>query len=134
MTDTAATATHRHELTAVLTRFRAGLPGALRAVLATTDGLVVAAAEDAAREDAERLAAIGAGLHSLARGLDDGHLRQAFIETPTSRVFVVGAAEGTVLSVVARLEADPVLVGHEMGLMVARVESHLATPARERER
>src|SRR4051812_24391161 len=80
------------DLTFLLERFRDAVPGVLIAELATTDGLPLGVV-GADRADAERLAAVGASLHSLGLGigrvLSDGasRLRQAFFETDGNRVF-----------------------------------------------
>lgn len=120
---------HREDFSFLLERFISNVAGVVVAELATADGLPVSVA-GAERDNADRLAAMGAGLHSLAQGLEDGDLRQSFIETSTTRIFVMSAASGSVLIVVTRVDADANLIGHEMVSLIASVRAHLATPAR----
>ncbi len=55
-----------------------------RAVILSRDGLVIAASRDLTREEAEHLAALAAGLQSLARGAGEhfgvGEVRQCIVE------------------------------------------------------
>ncbi|WNI19961.1 roadblock/LC7 domain-containing protein [Actinacidiphila sp. ITFR-21] len=124
------------DLNFLLDRFLTTVPNARVAQLATTDGLSRACA-GTDRSNAERLAAVAAALHSLGLGVgraldrgQDSRLRQAFIETDTDRVFVMLAAAGTLLTVIADLDADPNLTGHEMAVLVNSVQAHLVTPGR----
>ncbi|SFF75078.1 Predicted regulator of Ras-like GTPase activity, Roadblock/LC7/MglB family [Actinacidiphila alni] len=125
------------DLTWLLDNFRSRTSGVTAAILATTDGLMKAMS-GLGRDDADRLAAVGAGMHSVALGMravvggdDDEVLRQALYDTSSRRTFVMAAAEGTLLIVVSTQETNPTIVGHEMATLVRSVRSHLATPARD---
>lgn len=124
------------DLTFLLERFKDAVPGVLVAELATTDGLPLGMV-GMDKASAERLAAVAAGMHSLGRGIGPvlgrdrkSRLKQAFFETDTERVFSMSAADGTLLTVITSVDADPSLTGHEMAVLVQSVRAHLATPTR----
>ena len=121
----------------LLERFKEAVPGVLVAELATTDGLPLGVV-GTDRASAERLAAVAAGMHSLGLGIGKAlgrdrksRLMQAFFETETDRIFSMSAAEGTLLTVITSVDADPSLTGHEMAVLVQSVRAHLATPTRD---
>lgn len=138
------TASHPQSLTAhlgdlafLLERFREAVPGVTVAELATTDGLPLGIV-GTDQASAERLAAVAAGMHSLGLGIGKAlgrgrtsRLMQAFFETDTDRIFSMSAAEGTLLTVITSVDADPSLTGHEMAVLVQSVRAHLATPSRD---
>jgi predicted regulator of Ras-like GTPase activity (Roadblock/LC7/MglB family) len=105
-----------------------------QAVLLSRDGLVIGASRGLAREDAEQLAAMAAGFHSLARGtamhFDGGGVRQTIIEMDHAFLFVTAAGQGSCLAVLAPAKADVGLVAYEMAVMVKRLGQHLLVPPR----
>jgi predicted regulator of Ras-like GTPase activity (Roadblock/LC7/MglB family) len=104
------------------------------AVVLSNDGLVAARSEDIERPDAEHLAAVASGLHSLARGtgahFGSGKARQTMIEFEDGMLFVTPAGDGSCLSVLASAEADMGQIAYEMALLVNRVGEHLGVTAR----
>lgn len=68
------------------------------ALVLSNDGLVTGASSALAREDAEHLAAVASGLHSLAKGsgrhFGAGQVRQTMIEFDDAVMFVTAAGEG----------------------------------------
>lgn len=106
-------------------------------MLLSDDGLVTAADERLDRADAEHLAAVSSGLHSLAGGTGRrfraGQVRQTVIEFDDALLFVSAAGEGSCLCVLASAEADIGQVAYEMTLLVNRVGEHLAVEARRGE-
>jgi predicted regulator of Ras-like GTPase activity (Roadblock/LC7/MglB family) len=115
----------------------ARLPNLVGAVLASTDG-IPRFSTGFERANGERISALGSGMYSLARNVgpslgrpDKSTIKQAFLETDSNLVFVMGAADGTLLTVVTELGADVGLVGHEMSRLVVSMRTHLATPARQ---
>ncbi|MCH0539216.1 roadblock/LC7 domain-containing protein [Streptomyces sp. MUM 203J] len=100
----------------------------------SNDGLVTGTNSDLPREDAEHLAAVCSGLHSLARGSGRhfrvGRARQTMVEFDDALLFVTAAGEGSCLAVLATSDADVGQVAYEMTLMVNRVGEHLAVAAR----
>ncbi|MGW2278567.1 roadblock/LC7 domain-containing protein [Streptomyces sp. NPDC001770] len=104
------------------------------AVVLSGDGLAVGASSVLSREDAEHLAAVASGFHSLAKGagrhFGAGGVRQTMVEMDDGFLFVVAAGDGSCLAVLSDAVADIGLVAYEMARLVARVGEHLGTPAR----
>lgn len=104
------------------------------AVVLSGDGLAVGASSVLSREDAEHLAAVASGFHSLAKGagrhFGAGGVRQTMVEMDDGFLFVVAAGEGSCLAVLSDAVADIGLVAYEMARLVKRVGEHLSSPAR----
>lgn len=104
------------------------------AVVLSGDGLAVGASSALSREDAEHLAAVASGFHSLAKGAGRhfrvGEVRQTMVEMEDGYLFVAAAGEGSCLAVLSTAFADIGLVAYEMARLVKRVGEHLRTPAR----
>ncbi|MFD4118616.1 roadblock/LC7 domain-containing protein [Streptomyces niveus] len=105
------------------------------ALVLSNDGLVTGASSGLAREDAEHLAAVSSGLHSLARGsgrrFNAGKARQTMIEFDDALLFVTAAGDGSCLCVLSDAEADVGQIAYEMTLMVNRVGEHLGIAVRQ---
>lgn len=104
------------------------------AVVLSGDGLAVGASSALSREDAEHLAAVASGFHSLAKGAGRhfraGDVRRTMVEMDEGFLFVAAAGEGSCLAVLSTASADIGLVAYEMARLVNRVGEHLGTPAR----
>jgi predicted regulator of Ras-like GTPase activity (Roadblock/LC7/MglB family) len=104
------------------------------AMILTGDGLPMGTSKDLDPAEAERFAALAAGLYSLARTVGErvkgGGVRQTVIELEKAFMFVVAAGDGTCLAVVAEGDANIGLIAYEMARLVKRVRRHLATSAR----
>ncbi|MCW7941512.1 dynein regulation protein LC7 [Streptomyces hygroscopicus] len=104
------------------------------AVVLSNDGLAVGASTDLTREDAEHLAAVASGFHSLAKGagrhFGAGGVRQTMVEMEDGFLFVAAAGHGSCLAVLTAVTADIGLVAYEMARLVKRVGEHLYTPPR----
>jgi len=105
------------------------------ALVLSNDGLVTGASSGLAREDAEHLAAVSSGLHSLARGsgrhFQAGQARQTMVEFDDALLFVTAAGEGSCLCVLSSAEADVGQIAYEMTLLVNRVGEHLGVTVRQ---
>jgi len=105
-----------------------------KAVILSRDGLAIGASASLARADAEHLAAIAAGIMSLARGVGlhfgGGHAMQTIVEMESAFLFVTAAGEGSCLAVLASAAADAGQVAYEMAVLVKRVGEHLAVQPR----
>ncbi len=105
------------------------------ALVLSNDGLVTGASTGLAREDAEHLAAVSSGLHSLAKGsgrhFRAGKVRQTMVEFDDGVLFVTAAGDGSCLCVLSAAEADIGQVAYEMTLLVNRVGEHLGVAARQ---
>jgi predicted regulator of Ras-like GTPase activity (Roadblock/LC7/MglB family) len=110
------------------------VPQIEKVVILSRDGLAVAASASLGREDAERLAAIAAGLHSLARGaagpLGGGQASQVIVEMDSAFLFVTAAGAGSSLAVVSSGGAEVGLIAYEMALLAKRVADYLSVRPR----
>ena len=101
----------------------------------SNDGLVTGASATMERQDAEHLAAVASGLHSLAKGSGNhfrtGRVRQTMVEFEEGVLFVTAAGDGSCLSVLSGPDADVGQVAYEMTLLVNRVGEHLGVEARQ---
>jgi predicted regulator of Ras-like GTPase activity (Roadblock/LC7/MglB family) len=104
------------------------------AVVLSVDGLLVAASQGLSRDDGEHLAAMAAGIQSLARGagkrFGGGPVQQTIIEMRSSFLFVTAAGHGACLAVLASEDADVGLIAYEMAMLVTRAGKYLASPSR----
>jgi predicted regulator of Ras-like GTPase activity (Roadblock/LC7/MglB family) len=105
-----------------------------QAVVLSRDGLVVAASANVSREDCDHLAALAAGVQSLARGATrqfaGGEVRQTIIEMEAAFLFIIAAGEGTCLAVLSSAEANVGVMAYEMAMLVRRMGKHLTAPPR----
>jgi predicted regulator of Ras-like GTPase activity (Roadblock/LC7/MglB family) len=108
--------------------------GIKQAVVLSRDGLTMGASASLSREDAEHMAAVAAGIQSLARGaalrFDGGQPRQAIIHMDRALLFVMAAAQGSCLAVLGPADADHGLIAYEMAMLVKRLGQYLATNSR----
>ncbi|MEV7413884.1 roadblock/LC7 domain-containing protein [Streptomyces sp. NPDC089919] len=106
------------------------------AVVLSNDGLVTGASTALERADAEHLAAVAAGLQSLAKGsgvyFGAGRVRQTMVEYDEGVLFVMAAGPGSSLCVLSAAETDIGQVAYEMTLLVNRVGEHLGVAERSR--
>ncbi|MEU9336183.1 roadblock/LC7 domain-containing protein [Streptomyces sp. NPDC048290] len=104
------------------------------AVVLSNDGLAVGASGGLHREDAEHLAAVASGFHSLAKGtgrhFGTGGVRQTMVEMDDGFLFVAAAGDGSCLALLTAVTADIGLVAYEMARLVRRVGEHLYTAPR----
>jgi predicted regulator of Ras-like GTPase activity (Roadblock/LC7/MglB family) len=100
-----------------------------QAVILSPDGLTLGISPGLSVEDADHLAALAAGMHSLARGAGQrfagGEVRQVIIEMDDALLFITAAGEGTCLAVLAEADADAGQVAYEMAVLVKRVGQHM---------
>ncbi|WP_371681362.1 roadblock/LC7 domain-containing protein [Streptomyces sp. NBC_01276] len=104
------------------------------AVVLSNDGLAVGSSSALSREDAEHLAAVASGFHSLAKGAGrhfrTGGVRQTMVEMDEGHLFVAAAGDGSCLAVLSAAGADIGLIAYEMARLVKRVGEHLYAPPR----
>jgi predicted regulator of Ras-like GTPase activity (Roadblock/LC7/MglB family) len=105
-----------------------------QAVILSADGLVLATSPGMSQDEADHLAALAAGMQSLARGasqqLSGGEVRQTVIEMDQALLFIAAAGSGTCLAVVADVEADAGLIAYEMTVLVKRLGKHMVANPR----
>ncbi|WP_054813710.1 roadblock/LC7 domain-containing protein [Nocardia arizonensis] len=111
-------------------------PGTRHALLLSSDGLKMCHTERLTEDNADQLAAIAAGIQSLAHGASiefgDGRsgVRQSMTEFYGGILFIVDAGMGAHIAVVAAEDSDAGLVGHNMRELVEQLGDHLATSPR----
>ncbi|ROO87834.1 hypothetical protein EDD29_5479 [Actinocorallia herbida] len=105
-----------------------------QAVLVSRDGLLISASTGIPQGDADRLAAVSSGLHSLAGGVREHfsktEVKQTIVELDDSLYFLAAAGEGTCLGVLADAGGNIGLVGYEMATLTTRLHKHLGVAAR----
>lgn len=110
------------------------VPEVLHAIVLSNDGILMAASTDVPRDEAEELAAVAAGIQSLAKGVgrrfDGGSVRQSVVEMNGLYLFVTAAGSGACLALLARQDADIGLIAYEMTTLADRAGAHLTAPAR----
>jgi predicted regulator of Ras-like GTPase activity (Roadblock/LC7/MglB family) len=123
------TATTDTQLTWLLDDMVSRVPHLQQAALLSRDGLIAGASAGLGRDDAEHLAALAAGLASLASGgcsyFGIGRVQQTVIEASGGFLFVTAAGAGSCLAVLAAPEADVGLLGYEMAVLVKRAGRHM---------
>src|SRR6201986_1527529 len=105
-----------------------------QAVVLSADGMPLGTSPGLSADDADHLAALAAGVQSLARGASrrfrGGEVRQTVIEMDDALLFITAAGPGACLAVLAGGEVDAGLVAYEMTVLVKRVGQHLAAHPR----
>lgn len=105
------------------------------ALVLSGDGLATGANDALSREDAEHLAALASGFHSLAKGAGRhfrvGTVRQTMIELDEAFLFVTAAGDGSCLAVLSTADSDVGQIAYEMALLVKRVGEHLGSEPRD---
>jgi predicted regulator of Ras-like GTPase activity (Roadblock/LC7/MglB family) len=105
-----------------------------QALVLSRDGLVVAKSRNIGREEGDRLSALAAGLHSLARGagqqVGGGEVRQTIIEMDSAFLFVMAAGQGTCLAVLASADVNLSVMAYEMAMLVRRLGTYLTAAPR----
>jgi predicted regulator of Ras-like GTPase activity (Roadblock/LC7/MglB family) len=106
-----------------------------KALVLSSDGLATGGSRGLSREDAEHLAAVASGFHSLAKGVgrhfNAGSVRQTMVELDDAFLFVTAAGDGSCLAVLSDAGADVGQIAYEMTLLVKRVGVHLGTAPRD---
>lgn len=103
------------------------------------DGLKLCHTSGLSTDQADHLAAIAAGMQSLAHGASmefgdgAGGVRQAMAEFYGGLLFIIEAGAGAHLAVIAAEDADPGLTGHNMNELVEQIGEHLSVGVRTAE-
>lgn len=101
------------------------VPGIREAAVVSSDGLLVALSPGIDRGPGDRLAAVAAGLISVARGagapMRAGAVHEVIVEYEEALIIVMGISDGSALAVVAQRPCDMGLVAYEMAMLVERV-------------
>jgi predicted regulator of Ras-like GTPase activity (Roadblock/LC7/MglB family) len=101
-----------------------------QAAIISRDGFAIGSSAALSREDSDHLAALAAGLASLANGgaqhFGAGQVHQTLIEMDRGFLFVTAAGQGSCLVVFAGPQADVGLVGYEMALIARQLGEYMA--------
>lgn len=103
-------------------------------ILLSRDGLVMSASSGMTPEDARFLAALSSGYFSLANGAREHfgaqRVRQAVIEIDDRLFFMLPAAAGSCLAVLADAGRNAKMVAYETAMLIKRVRGHLVAAPR----
>jgi predicted regulator of Ras-like GTPase activity (Roadblock/LC7/MglB family) len=109
--------------------------GADRAVVLSSDGLLIGRSANLSEDDGEHLSAVASAFQSLARGTSrhfgGGQVRQTLVEMDHGFLFVTSAGQGACLALLAEETVDVGMIAYEMNLMVKRVGAVLTAKPRE---
>lgn len=116
----------------MLANFVKDTDGVTDAVAVSSDGLLMAMSDGLGRDDADQLAAIVAGIVSLANGVSArfqfDSLRLVMIEMRRGLLLVSAVSDGSCVGVLAAETCDVGLVGYEIAVLAERA-GRLLTPA-----
>jgi len=119
----------------LLANFSDQVPGIAHVVAVSADGLLLASSRGLPPDRAEQLAAVTAGLVSLAQGVsqcsDGGEILQTVVEMAGGFLFLMSISDGSALAALAARNCDIGQVGYELTLLVDRVGNALAPGRRE---
>ena len=108
--------------------------GAERAVVLSSDGLLIGRSSNLSDGDAEHLSAVASAFQSLATGtgrhFGGGRVRQTIVEMDHAFLFVTAAGTGACLALLATEDADMGMIAYEMNMMVKRVGAVLTAAPR----
>jgi predicted regulator of Ras-like GTPase activity (Roadblock/LC7/MglB family) len=111
-----------------------GTAGALRAVVLSSDGLLLARSNTMSIPDAEHLSAVASAFQSLSRGtgrhFGGGDVRQTIVEMQHAYLLVTSAGAGACVALLASEDADLGMLAYETNLMVTRVGAYLSAAPR----
>lgn len=114
----------------LLANFVQQVPNVRQAVVVSSDGLVLSMSQNLTREEADRFAAVAAGLMGLAHGstgpVNGGAVHSVVIEMERAFVFVTSISDGSRFAVVANAPCDVGLLAYEMAVFCERAGSVLS--------
>jgi predicted regulator of Ras-like GTPase activity (Roadblock/LC7/MglB family) len=120
----------------ILSAFAHRTVGVAHALAVSADGLALAWSEALAKDRADQLAAITAGLASLTHGaaacLDAAPVAHTVVEMRAGTLLVMAAGDYALLAVLAAASADIGHIGYETALLARRVGAALAPSPRGR--
>ncbi|OQO90903.1 roadblock/LC7 domain-containing protein [Saccharomonospora piscinae] len=108
--------------------------GADRAVVLSSDGLLIGRSSNLSEDDGEHLSAVASAFQSLARGtgrhFGGGQVRQTVVEMDHAFLFVTAAGRGACLALLTTEDADMGMVAYSMNMLVKRVGAVLSAAPR----
>lgn len=120
---------HETNLSSLLATLVERVPGVSHAVIASVEGVPVAASAGLPRQRAEQLASIGAGLLSIADGagrcMDAGGPEQAVVEMAEGLLMATPVSNTLSLTVLAVADCERERLGYEIGEFTLRLPQML---------
>jgi len=111
-----------------------GTAGARKAVVLSSDGLLLARSSTMSIPDAEHLSAVASAFQSLSRGtgrhFGGGDVVQTIVEMEHAYLLVTAAGAGACVALLAGEDADLGMLAYETNLMVTRVGAYLSAAPR----
>ncbi|NIJ14676.1 putative regulator of Ras-like GTPase activity (Roadblock/LC7/MglB family) [Saccharomonospora amisosensis] len=108
--------------------------GADRAVVLSSDGLLIGRSSNLSEQDGEHLSAVASAFQSLAKGtgrhFGGGQVRQTVVEMDRAFLFVTAAGRGACLALLTSESTDMGMVAYAMNMMVKRVGAVLSAAPR----
>ena len=127
-------APHPQDPDRLIADFAERVPGVLRAVAVASDGVLLAASDRTQPDQLEQLAAITAGLISLAgaaaRIFDGGTVTQALVTMAGGTLVIMAIDQGSSLAVLTTATADLDAVAYEMTMLAEEAGGIFTPPAR----
>jgi predicted regulator of Ras-like GTPase activity (Roadblock/LC7/MglB family) len=121
--------TEYRNLNWIVTRFAERVPDVAEAVVVSSDGLLIAMSDGLDRAGGDRLAAVAAGLISIAHGagqpLDGGPVNQIIIEMERALLLTMAISDGSSLAVTATRPCDIGLIAYEMAVLIEKMGTGL---------
>jgi uncharacterized protein len=121
--------TEYRNLNWIVTRFAERVPDVAEAVVVSSDGLLIAMSDGLDRAGGDRLAAVAAGLISIAHGagqpLDGGPVNQIIIEMERALLLAMAISDGSSLAVTATRPCDIGLIAYEMAVLIEKMGTGL---------
>jgi uncharacterized protein len=118
----------------LITDFAERVPDVVQAAVVASDGVLVAASDPARPGRSERLAAIAAGLISLAVAAaatcDGGAVTQALVSMARGTLVIMAIGQGSILAVLTTADADLDSVAYEMTMLVEEAGGTFTPPTR----
>ena len=113
----------------LVSNFVERVPGVKEATVVSSDGLLIALSDGLDRSSGDRLAAVSAGLLSIAKGgsspIGGGRVHEVIVEMDKAMLFVMRVSDTSVLAVTTERPCDVGLVGYEMAVLVEKCASAL---------
>ena len=110
------------DLDRLITDFAQRVPGAVRALVVSSDGVPVAASDRMQPDHLEKLSVITSGLIALACGaariVDGGAVTQALVAMERGTLVIMAIDDGSSLAVLTTTAADLEQVAYEMTILV----------------
>ena len=113
----------------LVSNFVERVPSVKEATVVSSDGLLIALSDGLDRSSGDRLAAVSAGLISIAKGgsspIGGGRVHEVIVEMDRAMLFVMRVSETSVLAVTSDRPCDVGLIGYEMAVLVEKCASAL---------